>query len=276
MGILGQIWGGITGQTQADAAVEAAQIQANAANQAAQATAQATQDQIAAQQAAAAQQRADLQPYSQFGQGFMGQANQAVGNVQGLMNDPMSIMQNPMFAAIQDDVRRQNLQNAAVGGRLGTGGTMAGLESSALRTGFDILNNERSAQMQNVGMLQGLVGMGQNAATNQGMGALQTGQGVSNAIGSGNLAQQDFLTSGAAANAAGVMGEANALSQGASNLLGLGTSLATSGLGGAIGGAIGGMIPGAGDIFSSLGMPSIGTALNPTQVMTRPGQTYGR
>lgn len=234
MGIFDQIWGGITGQTQANAATEAARIQAQAADRAAAATAQATQQQIAAQEAAAAQQRADLQPYAQFGQGFMGDTQSAVGNLQGLMSDPTSIMQNPMFAAIQEDVRRQNLQNAAVGGRLGTGGTLAGLESSALRTGFDILNSERAAQMQNIGMLQGLVGMGQNAAAAQGAGALQTGQGISGAIGAGNLAQQDFLTSGAAAQAAGVVGEANALSQGAGNLIGLGTSLATSGLGGGI------------------------------------------
>lgn len=272
MSILGQIWGGITGQTQADAAKESARIQADAATQAAAATERATQQQIQAQQEAATQQRADLQPYAQFGQGFMGQAQQAVGGLQGLMNDPTSIMANPMFQAIQEDVRRQNLQNAAVGGRLGTGGTMAGLESAALRTGFDVLNSERAAQMQNIGVLQGLVGMGQNAAANQGMGALQTGQGISGAIGSGNLAQQDFLTSGAAANAAGVVGAANAKTQGVGNLLGLGTSLMTGGLGGIVGDFGASVL---GNLSPQIGT-GIGTMLNPTQVSTRPGQTYGR
>jgi len=167
--------GGIaSGVSQANAAERAAQTQADAATEAARLQAESTRQQIAAQQQAAAQQRADLQPFTQFGASFIDPTQQAVAQSQQLFSDPTSIMQNPMFQALQQQAQTDILQNAAVRGRLGTGGTQQHLQDAALRTGFDVLNQERNAQIQNIGLLQGLVGMGQNAAAAQGAGALQT------------------------------------------------------------------------------------------------------
>lgn len=203
---LGQMWDDVTGVTTANAATEAAQIQSNAATAAGQATADAT-----------ALQRQDLQPFSEFGSSFMDPTQQAVTQSQQLFSDPSSIMQNPFFQALQNQAQTDIMQNAAVSGRLGTGGTQTHLQDSALRTGFDVLNQERAAQMQNVGMLQGLVGMGQNAAAGQ-----------AGFTGVGNQIQQGFLTDAAAANAGGVVGAANAQASGTGNLINLGTTIGSA------------------------------------------------
>lgn len=215
--VVGGLGSVIGGAMQAGAAKSGAQAQADAARYAADLQAQAT-----------AQQREDLQPYAEFGSGFMGQAQQAVGQTQQLFNDPMSIMQNPMFAAIMEQNQRDVMQNAAVRGRLGTGGTQQHLLDTSLRTGFDVLNQERQAQMANVSMLGNLVGMGQSAAAGQGAGTMQ-----------GAALQGGLLTDAAAAQAAGSMGAANAWANTAQNLGGLGMTAALLGSP-AIGAGVGG------------------------------------
>jgi hypothetical protein len=190
----------ITGKTQADAAIEAAQIGADAATNAAGMTADAT-----------ALQREDLQPFTEFGSSFIDPAQQAVGQSQELFSNPSSIMSNPFFQALQGQAKTDILQNAAVRGRLGTGGTQTHLQDAALRTGFDVLNQERGAQLQNVGMLQSLVGQGQNAAA---------GQGAATQF--GNQVQTGQLTDAASATAAGVVGAANAKAEGTGNILNIG------------------------------------------------------
>ena len=110
--------------------------------------------------------------------------------------------------------------------------------------------------------------MGQNAAASQGMGAMQAGQGIMGAMGSSAANQNAYNTDAASALAAGQVGAGNAQVAGTGNLIGLGTSLVT-----------GGFMPSfgqIGDFASTIGLPSIGTALNPTKIATLPGQTYGR
>lgn len=193
MGALSEIG---SAKIQADAATDAANIQAAAAREAANLQYQAGQ-----------QQRADLQPFTQFGSGFIDPTQQAVMQSQQLYSDPMSIMQNPMFAAIMEQNQRDVMQNAAVRGRLGTGGTQQHLLDTSLRTGFDVLNQERQAQMANATMLANLVGMGQSAAAGQGAGTMQAA-----------LGQAGYLTDAAAAQAAGKIGVANAISGGIQGL----------------------------------------------------------
>lgn len=225
------VWNDITGVTQSEAALEAAELQSQAADSAAQMTQESVREQIAAMQEAAATQRADLQPFAEFGAGFIDPAAQAAANAQNLFNDPTSIMSNPMFQALMEGSRRETLQNAAARGRLGTGGTLEALETSALRTGFDILNNERTAAINNAAFLANLVGMGQSAAAGQGSAAMQTGQNIAQVTGQGNLTIADLLTGGAAAQSAGLVGAANAQASGTQNLITLGTALASSGFG---------------------------------------------
>ena len=200
LGLAGSIY---SGNKQAEAAENAAQLQADAANNAANLTAQATEI-----------QRQDLQPFTQFGQSFIPAAQQAANQSQQLFTDPTSIMSNPLLQAIQQQNQTDIMQNAAVRGRLGTGGTQQHLQDSALRTGFDFLNQERNMQLQNANFLQGLVGQGQSAAA---------GQGAATQF--GNQVQTGFSTDAAAANAAGQIGVANAQSQTAQNLVGTGTTL---------------------------------------------------
>lgn len=224
-GTTGQILGGLTGENAANAAKEAAGIQADAALAQAEATKEATAMSIEAQKEAREQARADLAPFVQRGAGYMGAERQAVAQSQQLFNDPTSIMQNPMFAAIQEDVRRQTMQNAAASGRLGTGGTLQALETNALRTGFDVLNSERQAQLQNAGFLANLVGQGQSAAAGQGATAIQSGQGISSALMRGNQIAGNQVLGAANAQAAGLVGAANAQQQGLMNLVNMGATI---------------------------------------------------
>lgn len=219
------IEGKLLGGDAADAAKEAADIQAQAAIAQAEATKEATAMTVEEQRLAREQSRADLQPFVDFGTGFMDQTKSAVDASQSLFTDPSSIMENPFFTALQEDTRRQNLQNAAVGGRLGTGGTMAGLEDAAMRTGFDILNSERTAQLQNASFLSNLVGGGQNAAAGQGSASMNAAGQIGNATMSGNNAVSNLMTGAANAQAAGTVGAANAESQAISNLFNIGATI---------------------------------------------------
>jgi hypothetical protein len=222
---VGGVVGSLTGENAADAARDAANIQAKAALAQAEATKEATAMTVEEQRLAREQSRADLQPFTEFGTGFMGQTQDAVNASQALFNDPTSIMQNPMFAALQEETRRQNLQNSAVGGRLGTGGALAGLENAALRTGFDVLNQERNAQLQNASFLSNLVGMGQNAAAGQGAASIQAGGNIGSLTMYGNQIAGNQTIGAANAQAAGVVGAANAQSQGIMNTLNLGATI---------------------------------------------------
>lgn len=194
----------VGGAMQANAASGAAETQADAATQAA----------LLAQQAGE-QQRQDLQPFAQFGAGFMNPAQQAVNQSQQLFSDPTSIMDNPLLQAIQAQNQTDIMQNAAVRGRLGTGGTQQHLQDSALRTGFDFLNQERAAQLQNVGVLSNLVGMGQSAAAGQGAAGIQTA-GM----------QGNNITDAASATAAGTIGASNAAANTLQNIGNLGMTAA--------------------------------------------------
>jgi hypothetical protein len=162
------IEGTVLGGDAADAAKEAAEIQAAAGIAAAEAMKESTAMTVEEQRLAREQAREDLMPFTEFGAGFMDSVTGATADVDRLFTNPTSVMENPMFTALMDDVRRQNLQNAAVGGRLGTGGTEIALQDAALRTGFDILNTERGAALNRANMFTNLVGMGQSAAAGQG------------------------------------------------------------------------------------------------------------
>lgn len=220
-----KVYGAVSGEDAAKAAEEAADIQSQAALAQAEATREATAMTVEEQRLAREQSRADLQPFVDFGTGFMDKTQSAVDASQELFTDPSSIMSNPFFNAMQEDVRRQNLQNAAVSGRLGTGGTAAGLESAALRTGFDILNSERTAQLQNATFLSNLVGQGQNAAAGQGASSMNAAAQIGNATMTGNQIAGNLATNAAAAQAAGVVGAANAQSQGIMNAINLGATI---------------------------------------------------
>lgn len=215
----------ISGADAAEAAEAAAAIQAEAALAQAEATKESTAMVVAEQEAAREQAREDLAPFVQFGQQGMAGANRAIQASQQLFNDPMAIMQNPMFAAIMADNQRNIMQNAAARGRLGTGGTAEALQNAALRTGFDILNTERNAMLNNARFMTDVVGMGQSAAAGQGATSMQAGSNIANSLMAGQNAQTNLITGAANAQAAGTVGAANAQQQGFMNMLNLGATI---------------------------------------------------
>lgn len=213
----GEQFDNITGASQADAAQEAGQLQY-----------QATQQGIANQQAAQQQMREDLMPFTQFGTGMIGGAQQAYDQSAGLFgpNAGEQVMNNPMFQAIQGQVQNDILSNQAVRGRLGTGETPMFMQDAALRTGFDILGSERNAALQNRASMMQALGLGQSSVAQVGQSGMASAGNIANLLGQGANAQ-----------AGGIMGAANAGAQGTQNLIGLGTTLASLGMGAMGGGA---------------------------------------
>jgi len=196
-GLAGSI---ISGNMQADAAENAANTQSQAALQAAQMQADATE-----------QQRQDLQPFAQQGLAGIPLQQQAMQQQQALFGPGagQTVMNNPMFQALQGQAQTDIMQNAAVRGRLGTGGTQTHLQDAALRTGFDILNQERNAALANTQSVQNQIITGQNAAAGQ-----------ATALGQGTQIQGNLITGAAAAQAAGQVGAANANTAMIGNMLG--------------------------------------------------------
>ncbi len=187
---MGNLIDAITGSDQAHAAQEGAELQY-----------QGTMAGVREQRRARGQMRADLRPFAKFGQGQLPQLN-------ALINDPTAqlnfIQNNPFFKHLADDAQNRLMSVQAASGKLGSGDTAAGLQNSLLMLGNDLLQ-------QSIGNRFNAVGMGQNSAAMTG----QAGMNAANSI-------SDLYGSGAAAQAAGLMGAANARAQGANNIIGLG------------------------------------------------------
>lgn len=140
------------------------------------------------------------------------------------LTDPQAqydfLQSNPLFQMGLDNANTQTNKMAAARGRLSAGDTLQQLNQNALLTASPLI----SQQKQSIG---DLLTIGQNTAGNQG----------------------NLLTGGAAAQAAGLVGGANARNQGDANLgnmvFGLGGAIGGSALGGAVGGYLG-------DKFTSL------------------------
>jgi hypothetical protein len=202
-------WADITGKTAARAATKAGELQQQAAQEAAALTKQ-YEGQITGQ----------FDPYNQFGQSFIPMAQQAAQQQQNLFGEGAgdAVMNSPMFQAMLAQSNEEVMNRQGALGRVGTGESQQMLQDAALRTGYGVLQGERQAAMQNLGSLMGGVGMGQQAAGS-----------IANALQNSLAGQTGFNTGGAAAQAGGIVGAANAKSQGAANLLGAGTSLLTGG-----------------------------------------------
>jgi hypothetical protein len=259
----------ITGQTGADAAQQAAGVQSTAANAAMQFVNDAT-----------AQSRADLQPFQQAGAA-------ALPSLTGLATDPNAqkdfITENPFYKALADDAQSRLLGAQASQGKAYSGGTREALQNSLLLLGDDLVGS-------NVNRQQNLANMGMGAAGNQAAAAQYGGRSIS-----------ELVTGQANANAAGLVGAANAEGQGSENLLGgalgigsllagddglagIGSSLgsaATSaadflGLGGEAGPALGGGVPGSSVTTTGLGADAAGGfSSNPLSSLPSPTNLIG-
>jgi hypothetical protein len=240
----------------------ASDMQLSAANSASQLQAGSEAKQLAAQQAGALANRQDLQGAVDLGASMQPGYKTAMDQQASLYGAGAGdqIMNNPMFQAIQKQNQEAILSNQSLGGRLNTGETPQFMQDSALRTGFDVLNQERQAALQNSQSFLNPMQMGFNAAAMQGQGSMQLGNNMANtmqnsvgnqnmfgtnaALNAGkfgtaaagnasnfnvnaNTSSNGYMTDGAAAQAAGKVGAANAYTAGTANLINLGVAAAT-------------------------------------------------
>ena len=213
----------ITGETGRRAARAAGNIQSDAALAASQQVAD-TEGRITGQ----------FQPFADFGAGLIPGAQQAFGQQQALFGPDAgaNLLQSDTFQALLGRGQEDILGRQAALGRVGTGETQGFLQDNALRTGFDVLGQERQAALANTQSFLGGVGQGQQAAGS-----------IANAIQNSLTQQTGFNTDSAAALAGSEIGQANATAAGVGNILSLGTTALTGGFGGftnPFGGAPGG------------------------------------
>jgi hypothetical protein len=165
------------------------------------------------QQQAAGDASALLNPFQQLGQSGLQQA--------GFLTDPNAqfdfLQNNPLFQMGLDNANTQTNQFAAARGRLSAGDTLQQLNNNALLTASPLIQQQK----QSIG---DLLTIGQNVAGNQG----------------------NLLTGGAASQAAGLVGGANARNQGDANLGQLVGAIGGGILGGPIGTQLGQSIFGGG------------------------------
>lgn len=118
--------------------------------------------------------------------------------------DPVSqITDNPLYQTLFGEATRTINAGNAARGKLGSGDTFKDLTNASLAIGSDIQN-------QRVNQLFNLVGLGSNAAGGQATNTLNTGANVAN-----------LLTGIGNAQAAGRVGQANAITSGINTGIGL-------------------------------------------------------
>ena len=144
------------------------------------------------QATAGGQASALLDPFQGLGTSGIEQA--------GFLTDPQAqfdfLQNNPLFQASLDNANQQTLQSAAARGRLSSGDTLQQLSQNTLLSASPLIQQQK----QSIG---DLLTVGQNVAGSQG----------------------NLLTGQAAARAGGIVGGANAQTQGTQNLFNLGSQV---------------------------------------------------
>ncbi len=219
----------LTGKTAAKSAKSAGQTQQRQALSSARDINQAglvsrTQVGRAGQQAGSL-----LDPFAEVGQQGLDQS--------GFLTDPQAqfdfLQSNPLFQLALDQANVGTQQSAAAQGRLSAGDTLQQLSNNVLLSAQPLIAQQR----QSIG---GLIDLGRGVASEQG-GILQNTAGNIANIRQGTATNvANLQTGGAAAQAAGIVGAANARGARAGNILGL----ATGGLSQAAGIAPTGTAPG--------------------------------
>lgn len=198
MSIIGDIVGGLTGSTAADAAQQSAGQQVAAANQA-----------IGTVGDAAARAQGFFNPFQVIGQQGLSQA--------GFLGDPNAqfdfLQGNPLFDLGLQNLNQQTQASAAARGRLASGDTLQQLTNNSLLAAQPLLDRQRQDILAQLGIGTGIAG--NQAQIEQNLGSnianLQTGIG--------------------AAQAAGTVGAANARAGGLGGTIGQGLGgLITGGL----------------------------------------------
>jgi len=199
----------IFGTRAREAAEDAAAGQLDAANRAAELQFEATQ-----------LQREDLAPFRDAGVGALGDLQTDLQGIRNLVESPEAqrdfVTNNPFFDALAEDAQRRLFNNQAARGKVGSGGTAEALQNSILLLGNDLVN-------QNINQRQGVFQSGFDITR---LGA-NAAAGQATAAGTGALNQANFLTQGANAQAAGIVGASNAQQAANQNLVNTGLGIAS-------------------------------------------------
>lgn len=210
----------VSGLMGASSARQGASMQADAANNAAAAQLQATRESNAMQQKMYDENVKRQDPYLQAG-------NTALSQLQGGLAPGGQFTQNfaPSDLAMDPSYKwrlQQGTQNlnasAAARGMLGSGQNLKDItdygQGAASQEYGNAYNRYRTNREDLYSKLSGLTQMGQNTATGVGTAGMNmAGQMGQNTM-TGAANSSNYLTSGAAAQAAGSMGQANALASG--------------------------------------------------------------
>ena len=206
------------GQLQSDAAVEAAQIQAGASNRAAELQQETARKGIQFQQNALNQIRGDLAPFRDVGTSNIGAFNNQLNSLNNLINNQQAqadfIQNNPFFQAVADDAQQRIFGNQAAKGKLGSGGTAAGLQNELVLLSNQLLNDEINRKVTGTNAFQNAVTLGQNAAAQTGSATQSTGNVITNLLSNAGNAGAQGILNAANAGAGGITGSANALASG--------------------------------------------------------------
>lgn len=199
---------------------KAAGAQADAANNATAAQTESTRLQLEQQQKMYDQNVARMQPFVEAGQGSLAQlkAGLAQGGQFQQTFKPSDLTTDPSYQWRLQQGQRALQSSAAARGTLMTGQGLAdinnyaqGAASQEYQSAYDRFMNNQNTLFNR---LQTMAGSSQNAAG--GLGALgsQVASGMAGTLQSGTAAANDLRTSGAAAQAAGYVGTANAITGG--------------------------------------------------------------
>lgn len=195
------------------AAVVGAGAAAYGASKSGKASGKAAEAQSEASQAGVEEQRRQfdklvelLSPYTKAGEGALSAQQNilGLGGAQAQQAAISGIEQSPYFQSTARQGESAILQNASATGGLRGGNTQGALAQFRPQ----LLNQLVQQQYQNLG---GITALGQNSAAQQGNAGMQSASNI------GNL-----LAQGGAAQAGGIIGQANAQNQLISNLIGIG------------------------------------------------------
>jgi len=186
MGFVSDLWEDVTGQTAADASRESAGIQAAGVERG-----------IEERRLSAGRAQEFLSPFQQLGESGIEQA--------GFLTDPQAqfdfLQQNPLFQQALQQAQTGTQNIAAARGRLSAGDTLQQLSQNVLLSAAPLISEQKRSISDLLNIGTGIAG---------GRANIETGAGVD---------VTDLITSGAATEAAGTVGAAQARTQGSQNLL---------------------------------------------------------
>jgi len=203
--ILGAVSSKSAAKTQSQAATQAADVQKQVADQ-----------QTALQREMFQQQQQNQAPWLAAGQTALNALTPLATNYQKFGMD--QFQQDPGYAFRLSEGQKALDRSAAARGGMISGGALKAAQrygqdmgSQEYMNAFNRYQTERAAQLQ---PLQSLAGVGQTAANTLGQAGQNYASGVGNALGAYGSNVGNLMTSGAAANAAGQVGMANAFTGG--------------------------------------------------------------